>query len=282
MTWQTRRIGPNTAVMSKHVALALMIALGLPAAAPAGSWDEDIVRIEVLDGGAVADGTHRAGLRLQLADGWKTYWRAPGDAGIPPRFDWSGSRNLGAVELHWPAPIVFFENGMRSIGYSQEVVLPLDLKPRSAGRAIRLKGKIEIGVCREVCIPATLHVDTDLNPQAGVNAQIVAARASRPQTAAEAGVGRVVCRLSPIEDGLRIEARIDLPQGRGSEVAVVEPGDPAIWASEPAVTRTGGTLVAVADLIHVDGGAFALDRSQMRFTVIDAGRAVDIRGCAAD
>ena len=267
--------------MMHRLALAALIALTAPAT-HAGTWDQDVVRIDVLDGGAAADGTHRAGLRLQLQDGWKTYWRAPGDAGIPPRFDWRGSRNLHAVEVLWPTPIVFEDNGMRSIGYAREVVLPLDLTPRTPGQAIRLKGSVEIGVCREVCIPATLKVEAELDPQAGVNPQIVAARANRPRTGAEAGVGRVTCRLSPVEGGLRIEAHIELPQGRGPEVAVMEPGDPAIWASEADVSRQGGTLIAVSDLIHATGGAFALDRSQLRFTVIDAGRAVDIRGCSAD
>ena len=268
--------------MWKIFGITALIALTSLGPAAADGWIDDVVRIDVLDGGTAQDGTHRAGLRLRLADGWKTYWRAPGDAGIPPLFDWRGSRNLHGVQVLWPVPMVFEQNGMRSIGYAQEVVLPLDLSPRMAGQPVRLKGSVELGVCSDVCIPATLSFDAMLDPGAGVNPQIVAARANRPRTAAEAGVGQVVCRLSPATGGLRIEAHIELPKGRGAEVAVVEPGDPAVWASEPQVTRKGGTLIAVAELMHSGGGAFAVDRSQMRFTVIDAGRAVDIRGCSAD
>ncbi|MEM9552608.1 MAG: protein-disulfide reductase DsbD domain-containing protein, partial [Pseudomonadota bacterium] len=77
----------------------------------------DVVQVEVLDGGETAHGTVMTALRLTLADGWKTYWRAPGDAGIPPSFNWRGSRNVGEVAITWPTPQVFNDYGMRSIGY---------------------------------------------------------------------------------------------------------------------------------------------------------------------
>src|SRR6056297_1113481 len=97
------------------------LGLALLAAAPASAHAEaampaDVVRAEVLPGWTTGAGTRMAALRLTLAPGWKTYWRAPGDAGIPPAFDWSGSRNLKGVAFHWPAPDVFQSYGIRTIG----------------------------------------------------------------------------------------------------------------------------------------------------------------------
>ena len=68
-------------------------------------------------GWQMQNGHHMAGLSLQLAPDWKTYWRAPGEAGIPPLFDWSGSTNVQSVRVHWPSPVVFHLNGMQTIGY---------------------------------------------------------------------------------------------------------------------------------------------------------------------
>jgi DsbC/DsbD-like thiol-disulfide interchange protein len=257
--------------------LALIAALATPAVAQERL--EDIVRIEVLDGGTTARGTHRAALHLTLAEGWKTYWRAPGDAGIPPRFNWRGSRNLAAMAITWPTPKVFDQNGMRSIGYAHQLVLPLEITTKTPGQAIRLKGEIEIGVCKDVCVPATLNIDHPLNAKAGRNPAIAAAMAQRPFSEKEAGVTSARCSMVPTRHGMQIEAHIAMPHSGGTEVAVIEPGNPQIWASEATTRRDGNTLIAVSELIHVDQGSFVLDRSAIRITVLGDRHAVDIRGC---
>ena len=257
--------------------LALM-ALALPA--QAGGLDK-LVRIEVLDGGPTARGTHMAALRLTLSDGWKTYWRAPGEAGIPPSFDWRGSRNLRDVAITWPAPEVFRTNGTRTIGYKRQLVLPVEVTPQHANRPVRLRGRIEFGLCSDVCIPGELDFDRELDPKAARDPAIAAALAQRPYSAAEAGVRAATCRLSPGADGLRIEARITMPEAGGEEIAVIEPGAPGIWAAGTETRRQGDTLIAATDLLSETGGAFALNRSDIRITVLGARHAVDIRGCDA-
>ena len=105
----------------------LLLALGTSLAAvtaQAQSFDR-VVQAEVLPGWRTENGDHMAALRITLNPGWKTYWRAPGDAGIPPLLDWSGSGNLESAEVTWPTPEVFSQNGMRSIGYTEELVLPV-------------------------------------------------------------------------------------------------------------------------------------------------------------
>ena len=90
---------------------------------------EDMVAVSIVNGWQMADGSHVAALKFVLADGWKTYWRAPGEAGIPPQFDWRGSRNLARAEIEWPTPKQTMTNGMRTIGYEHVLVLPLRLTP---------------------------------------------------------------------------------------------------------------------------------------------------------
>jgi DsbC/DsbD-like thiol-disulfide interchange protein len=262
--------------------LAAALAAGLLAAAPmrAGPLD-DLVALDVLDGGMTERGTYQAALRLTLSDGWKTYWRAPGEAGIPPQIDWRGSRNLRAVQITWPAPHVFDQGGMRTIGYERQMVLPVEITPEIPGQPVRLKGEIAFGLCKDVCIPGELRFDQALDARAGRNPAIAAALAQRPFSAREAGVRASVCHLTPTPDGIRVEAHITMPSAGGNEIAVIEPADPALWAEEPRVTRRGDTLIASAELVHGAGGAYALDRSQLRITVLGRDHAVDIRGCAA-
>ncbi len=240
----------------------------------------DMVRAEIMPGWRMADGTLMAGLRLRLEPGWKTYWRAPGDAGIPPSFNWSKSRNVDAVDVTFPMPELFVLNGLRTLGYSREVVLPLAVTPATKGKPVRLTGKIELGICSDVCVPLHLTLRQRLTGQSTTpEPAIAAALAERPFSAREAGVGPVTCGLKPNDHGLTLTAEIPITHSKGREMVVVEPGDPMVWASESRVSRHGGTLVAETDLIHATADSFALDRSNIRFTVFGRNQAVDIVGC---
>src|SRR5213083_611169 len=77
------------------------------------------------------------GIAFQLQPGWKTYWRTPGDSGVPPRFDFSKSENIEAVAVLWPAPTKFDDGaGGHSLGYHNTVVLPLRIVLKSADKPV--------------------------------------------------------------------------------------------------------------------------------------------------
>jgi cytochrome c biogenesis DsbD-like protein len=262
---------------------ALVAVFGL-AAPPARAQEGlvDLVRIEILDGGLTKNGTQQAALRLILADGWKTYWRSPGDAGIPPKFNWGGSGNVEEITVSWPTPKVFVLSGMRSIGYDKELVLPIEITTKQPGQPVFLKGNIEFGVCQDICVPARLSFEQALDPKTGRNSMIAAALAARPFSATEAGVRSVICRLSPSADGgLVVKAEIDMPSAGGTEVTVIEPGNPQLWTSETTSSRSGNVLTTSAEVLHLTEAGFALDRSKIRFTVLGKRQAVDIIGCTS-
>lgn len=221
-----------------------------------------------------------AAFRIQLAPGWKTYWRAPGDAGIPPKFGWKGSRNLKTVKFHWPTPMVHDQNGMRSIGYEGDVVIPVELTSKD-GADIRLRGQMELGVCHDVCIPVSASFDAELGSSDVKTPAIVASLNDHPLPAEQAGVQTVTCSIEPISDGLRLTAVIALPQLGPDEITVVEFADQTTWVSPAETERQGGNLIVVSDLVPASGKPFLLQRSDLRFTVLGQDQAVDIRGCQA-
>jgi len=269
----THRPGP----LLPALALALAALTGAVRAQP----PEDMVQIEILPGWVAEDGSRIVGLRLRLAPGWKTYWRSPGDAGIPPLFDWSGSENIAAAHLHWPAPHVFEQFGMQSIGYSGDVVIPIALDPVTPGAAQRMVGAVDIGVCHDICVPVHFAFDLALPTGGRRDPGIIAALIDQPATAAVAGVSGAQCAAEQTDSGLRLTARLTLPPTGGTEFVVVEAGDPAIWVSQADTLREGADLVASVDLSRSDGGAMALDRESLRFTVLGDDRVVDIVGCTA-
>ncbi|WP_343116544.1 protein-disulfide reductase DsbD domain-containing protein [Ostreiculturibacter nitratireducens] len=259
----------RTCLLSAAAALA-------PLAATAQTVPGDAVRAEFLDGWRTDRGTHMTALRLTLADGWKTYWRAPGEAGIPPRFDWTGSENVAGVAFHWPRPEVFELNGMRAIGYKHELVLPIEFTPADAGGGMAIAAEVELGVCQEICVPVTLSLSRPLPEEGAPDPAISAALAEVPP-AGKADAIR--CAVEPLRDGLRITAQIDIASAGGEEVAVVELADPTIWVSEAVTQREGGRLTTTADLVPANAKPFALDRSEVTITILGETRALELRGC---
>ena len=253
-------------------------------ASPIWAQSNDIVPAtgEILPGWVRNDGTHMAAVKITLAPGWKTYWRTPGDAGIPPQFDWSGSGNLrGNVGIIWPTPEVQKQNGMRTIGYSDQVVLPITLAPRRNGKPVKLRATVDIGVCKDICVPYQLKLGATLDSSSTTpTPAIAAALAARPYAAAEAGVSKATCTLRPIEDGLEIETQITFPAIGGREVVVIEPGQAGVWMSETDTIRRGNVLVATGDLIPFDEDKpLLINRSDVVITVLGQNQAVEIKGC---
>jgi DsbC/DsbD-like thiol-disulfide interchange protein len=237
----------------------------------------------LLPGWRTTDGKQMAALHLTLARGWKTYWRSPGDAGIPPAFDWSGSRNLKSVRLHWPRPELFDLNGMTTVGYHDELVLPVEVTPADAARPVELRAEMAIGVCKDVCVPVSLRLaGTAEDPSQGADtaSAIRTALLHQPEAAKAAGVRGVRCTVDPIKDGLRLTAAIDMPPLGSDEFTVVETANAGVWVAEAVSRRSAGTLTATADLVPQDAQPFALNRQGVRITVFgDSGRVVEINGC---
>jgi len=94
------------------------------------------------------------GIAFQLQPGWKTYWRTPGDSGVPPRFDFSKSENIEAVTILWPAPTEFDDGaGGHSLGYHDQIVLPLRIVAKNADKPVTLRAAVNYAVCEKLCIP---------------------------------------------------------------------------------------------------------------------------------
>jgi len=95
----------------------------------------------------------RLGLHFQLLPGWKIYWRTPGDAGYPPKVDWTGSQNFGQASILWPAPKRFVLAGLQNHGYAGEVVLPVDVTLPQPHKAMVAKAELDYLACAQICVP---------------------------------------------------------------------------------------------------------------------------------
>ena len=173
----------------------ILVALAALVAAPAsaqlgrvaepGEWIEvDGARVRVLLASASPDGTVDGAVEIDLEPGWKTYWIAPGPAGIPPSFQTDASRNLVLEAIDHPAPVRLVDEFGTSIGYDEDVTFPLRLAmPDPTGGAdLALTGFL--GVCDDICVPIMVRVAgpvvTGQSTPFETTRQIAAAREALP------------------------------------------------------------------------------------------------------
>ncbi|ETW11210.1 thiol:disulfide interchange protein DsbD 1 precursor [Roseivivax marinus] len=189
----------------------------------------------------VAEGasTLSAGLDLQLGAGWKTYWRTPGEVGLPPRLNWSASRNVAEVDMAWPAPERFTAFGIQNFGYRDEVVFPLRIRLDAPGKPARLSVAVELLTCSKVCIPQSFTLNLDLAAGSGLDeesANRITAYSARVPIEADAAGARAF-KYALDGDDLVVTARAAEPFDRPD---VFPEANPAIALGEPYIRLGDG------------------------------------------
>lgn len=251
------------------------------AGAMTGAWadtDQASVRLVSAVTGAGEEGTLALGLEFQMNEGWKIYWRSPGDAGFPPKPDWTGSINVASVDMEWPAPHRFEIFGLQTYGYSGEVIFPLIVHADRAGEPVTLAGRIDYLVCSDICVPGEAMVSIDIpagpaKPSPKVHA--IGKYASLVPGAPEAAGFTVRKALvSGAADDLRLQIDLAGAEGLTAPDVFVE-GPAGVFFGKPDVKLSDGGKLA---RLSLKGGGAASDdlRNQaLTLTVVDGGRAAE-------
>src|SRR5690606_36141359 len=160
----------HLALAGAALSVAAVLAVTMTPRAEVVGWKRDQHSAVRLIGGDPERGREgtiwRAGIEIALERGWKTYWRYPGDSGIPPRFNFSESTNVKDIKVLWPAPARFSDGAGMSIGYAERVVPPLRVRPRDQNQPVTIRLKLDYAVCEKLCVPVAATVVLPLNAKA--------------------------------------------------------------------------------------------------------------------
>jgi DsbC/DsbD-like thiol-disulfide interchange protein len=238
------------AIMFRTISAALFSILSLfPAAAQSPSaspWVQGLhSRVRLIAGGTDGD-RHLAGIEIALDPGFKTYWRTPGDSGLPPSFDWSGSENVAAVDLRWPAPKRQEDAGGVAYVYGGTVVLPVMVTPKEPGKPVTLKLAIDYGVCKDICIPARAELSELLFAHGPHRAAIEEALASvpRPQALGAKADLAVLGIERPAKDQSVFRVTVRAPEG--AKPALFAEG-PENWYLSSSYPGDGNTFTVTVE-----------------------------------
>jgi DsbC/DsbD-like thiol-disulfide interchange protein len=272
----SNRIGATLA------ACGIALLTGAPArAADASPWVEDTYSAIRLIAGANQSGADRlrAGIEIKMQPAWHTYWRYPGDSGVPPRFSFSGSDNLATVKVLYPAPHAFTDEVGTTIGYKGNVILPLRVFPRQMDKPVTLRAKIDYAVCDRLCVPVEAHLELTLSSAGGADNPALAAaeaRVPKPESAAEAGL---TARRAN-DDKLKPLVFVDLAAPTGQTVELLVEGPTPEWAlpiPKPTQGAPPGHQHFGFELDGLPPGVDPKGPFELTFTIIQGDRATEVK-----
>ena len=195
-----------------------------------------------------------AGVEIRMEEGWKTYWRTPGDAGgVPPNFDWAGSSNVAEARVLYPAPHRFTDQAGSTVGYKGSVVFPVEVRPQDPKKPVVLKLAVAYGVCKDVCIPAEAKLELNLGGKADAETGPILARSLGmvPRTTKPAAGDPVVASIKAEIAGLSPRLVLDakVPKGAAGVDMFIEAADGA-FVPLPTIAGKGadGAVQFVCDL----------------------------------
>jgi DsbC/DsbD-like thiol-disulfide interchange protein len=253
-------------------------------AADASPWDEDVQSSARL----IAAQAHevsgvrlfRAGIELKLKPGWHTYWRYPGDSGVPPVPDFSESQNIKRATVLYPAPTRFPDGaGGNSVGYKGDVVLPVSVLPDDASRPAVLRLKLSYAVCEKLCVPAEANLELTLTGKpSSADAELAAAEARIPKEVRIGDAGPLAIRAAHREINYsKPRVVVDVAAPAGVPVTLFAEGPTPQWAlplPEPVSGALAGLQRFAFELDGLPPGAKP-DGAELKLTAVAGDTAVE-------
>jgi DsbC/DsbD-like thiol-disulfide interchange protein len=254
-------------------ALALVALCGI-ARADSSAWSEDMKSGIRLIGGETARTPMQAGVEMKIAPGWHTYWRYPGDSGVPPEFDFAGSDNLKSATVLYPAPKLHKDAGGETIGYDADVIFPIEVVPKDASKPVKLKLSMDYAVCENMCVPAKGEAELLLNPgDPAANTALIDARARVPKRESAQAVDLHVKREGADQVVVDFAAPTDAP------VTVLAEGPTKDWAlpiPQPVKNAPAGRRAFSFKLDGLPPGTDPKKPADMTFTILQGARAIEV------
>jgi len=260
------------------IAMSLAVSARADDASP---WVEDLASSMRLIAGAKQKGTDylRAGIEIKLKPGWHTYWRYPGDSGVPPRFSFSGSDNVATMKVLYAAPHAFTDDAGTTIGYKGAVIFPLRIFPRAMDKPVTLHLKIEYAVCEKLCVPVEANAVLTLPGEVGVNdAALMAAEAAvpKPANATDAGLTAKIAS----DNTKKPLVFVDLAASTGQPVELFVEGPTPEWALPVPKTAQGAPAGHQYFGFELDGlppGINPKGPYELTFTIVTGSHATEVK-----
>lgn len=276
---------PHTALQRATIAaipIVCVLCIPIARAQDASAWDTGLHAAARLIAGSIMKTDDaallRAGVEIRLDPGWHTYWRDPGDSGVPPAFDFAGSENVKSVTILWPAPERFPDGaGGHLIGYTRSVIFPFRIVPTDETNGSLLHLKLAYAVCEKLCVPVDANLTLTLPGMIGTDERGLITAESRVPKRVPLGAGNgFIIRSVKLEaSGRRVVVEIAAPEGTPVDLFVEGPTPGWSLPLTKLIDSNAATQRFAFDLEGLPPDAHA-DGAPLTFTAVSPGDAVEV------
>jgi DsbC/DsbD-like thiol-disulfide interchange protein len=245
-------------------------------AADSSQWAIDIRAATRLISASPAKGAKplRAGVEFRMDPGWHTYWRYPGDSGVPPRFDFDASDNVREAKVLYPAPQAIVDESGTSIGYPEHVIFPVEVTPRDPNKPVNLKVTVNYAVCQKLCVPGEASLALTLGDKSSFDDALTKAEASVPKVVTPQQAGLTAHRAS---DTAKPSVAFEVAGANGKDTQIFVEGPTAEWAL-PIPKPVGGSKTRYGFVLDgLPPGTDPKAPLDLTFTIVGAGTAVQTK-----
>ena len=220
-------------------------------------------------------------LFIKMKKNWKTYWKYPGDSGFSPEFKIIESNNLKKIEISWPTPKVFFENGSVINGYKKELILPIFFYKEKSSKKIDFKLNFLMGFCDDICIPIKFIINSKnaLKANELKNKLVSNSLEKMPQDLSNSE-NLIECEVKKINKKMKLISKFDnnfFSNNNSIEQLILEYLDDQIWFSE--ISKTNKRFEFLSIINSLDDNNFFLDKSKIKYTIITRSGGFQHKGC---
>ena len=220
-------------------------------------------------------------LFIRMKKNWKTYWKYPGDSGFSPEFKIIESKNLKNIEISWPTPKVFYENGSVINGYKKELILPIFFYKEKNSKKIEFKLDFIMGFCDEICIPIKFIINSKdaLKTNELKNKLVSNSLEKMPQDLSNSE-NLIECKVKKINNKMKLLSKFEdnfFSNNYSINQLILEYLDGQIWFSE--IKKTNESFVFTSIINSFEENNFFLDKSKIKYTIITRSGGFQQKGC---
>ena len=220
-------------------------------------------------------------LFIRMKKNWKTYWKYPGDSGFSPEFKIIESKNLKNIEISWPTPKVFYENGSVINGYKKELILPIFFYKEKSSKKIDFKLNFLMGFCDDICIPIKFIINSKnaLKTNELKNKLVSNSLEKMPQDLSNSE-NLIECEVKKINKKMKLISKFDnnfFSNNHSIDQLILEYLDGQIWFSE--ISKTNERFEFLSIINSLDDNNFFLDKSKIKYTIITRSGGFQQKGC---
>ena len=220
-------------------------------------------------------------LFIKMKKNWKTYWKYPGDSGFSPEFKIIESNNLKKIEISWPTPKVFFENGSVINGYKKELILPIFFYKEKSSKKIDFKLNFLMGFCDDICIPIKFIINSKnaLKANELKNKLVSNSLEKMPQDLSNSK-NLIECEVKKINKKMKLLSKFDsnfFSNNHSIDQLILEYLDGQIWFSE--ISKTNERFEFLSTINSFEDNNFFLDKSKIEYTIITRSGGFQHKGC---